>query len=33
MAKDVKKVILVTKDALLLCHKNCGEHKNTVEHC
>ncbi len=25
MAQDVKIVILVTKDALLLCHKNCGE--------
>ena len=25
MAQDVKFVILVTKDALLVCHKKCGE--------
>ena len=25
MAQDVKFVILVTNDALLLCHKKCGE--------
>jgi len=44
MVQDVKFVILVSKDALLLDHKkydklpilirhNCGKHKNTVGYC